>query len=61
MLVPASLQGALPLARIHRTTTPVRLAGEHIAGLLENELGVDPASTTSHETDLGERSDDADL
>jgi TetR/AcrR family transcriptional regulator, lmrAB and yxaGH operons repressor len=41
-LVLANLEGALLLARVQRTTKPLRLAAEHITAVLEEELGRDP-------------------
>ena len=35
----ANLEGALLLARVQRTTKPLRLAADHIAAMLEHELG----------------------
>jgi TetR/AcrR family transcriptional repressor of lmrAB and yxaGH operons len=41
-LVLANLEGALLLARVQRTTKPLRLAAKHITAVLEEELGRDP-------------------
>jgi TetR/AcrR family transcriptional repressor of lmrAB and yxaGH operons len=38
-LVLANLEGALLLARVQRTTKPLRVAAEHISAVLEQELG----------------------
>ena len=38
-LVLANLEGALLLARVQRTTKPLRVAAEHITAVLEQELG----------------------